>query len=42
MQGFSVRNIFLLVLGGSLTGLINTQAGGGSFFKPSAMLLMFQ
>lgn len=42
MQGFSVLNIFLLVLGGGLAGLINTLARGGSFFKPSAMLLMFQ
>lgn len=31
MQGFSVLNIFLLVLGGNLAGLINTLAGGGSF-----------
>ena len=30
MQGFSVLNIFLLVLGGSLAGFINTLAGGGS------------
>ena len=31
MQGFSVLNIFLLVLGGGLAGLINTLAGAGSF-----------
>jgi len=31
MQGFSVLNIFLLVLDWSLAGFINTLAGGGSF-----------
>ena len=33
MQGFSVLDIFLLVLDGGLAGVINTLAGGGSFFS---------
>jgi uncharacterized membrane protein YfcA len=33
MQGFSVLNIFLLVLGGGLAGFINTLANGGSFLN---------
>ena len=32
MQGFSVLDIFLLVLGGGIAGFINTLAGDGSFF----------
>lgn len=31
MQGFSVLNIFLLVLGRGEAGFVNTLAGGGSF-----------
>lgn len=31
MQGFSVLNIFLLVLGGGGAGFVNTLAGSGSF-----------
>jgi hypothetical protein len=31
MQGFSVLNIFLLVLGSGLAGFINILAGSGSF-----------
>jgi uncharacterized membrane protein YfcA len=40
MQGFSVLNIFLLVLGGGVVGFINTLAGGGSFL--TIPLLMVQ
>ena len=40
MQGFSVLNIFLLVLGGGLSWVINTQASGGSFFTISPFIFM--
>ena len=40
MQGFSALNIFLLVLGGSLAGFINTLAGGGSFLTIPLLIFM--
>ncbi len=40
MQGFSVLNIFLLVLGGGLAGFINTLAGGGSFLTIPLLIFL--
>jgi len=40
MQGFSVLNIFLLVLGGGLAGFINTLAAGGSFLTLPLLIFM--
>ena len=35
MQGFSVLNIFLLLIGGGSVGFINTVAGSGPFLAIS-------
>jgi len=40
MQGFSMLNIFLLVLGGGVAGFINTLAGGGSFLTIPLLIFM--
>ena len=39
MQGFSVLNIFLLVLGGGVAGFVHTQAVGGSFLAISLLMV---
>lgn len=40
MQDFSALNIFLLVLGGSVAGFINTLAGGGSFLTIPLLIFL--
>ena len=40
MQGFSVLNIFLLVLGGGVAGFVNTLAGGGSFLTIPLLIFL--